>query len=96
MEKLLENKSNRRKFFKIGGGAALALAASSLPSKVLAEPQTKNFRRGFLIDLRKCIGCKACSIACKTEFDVRLGEAIFLRKLRVSKCFSGKSIPAHP
>ena len=28
---------------------------------------------GFLIDHRKCIGCHACSIACKEEHQVPLG-----------------------
>jgi Fe-S-cluster-containing dehydrogenase component len=27
-------------------------------------------RLGMLIDLRTCIGCHACSVACKVEFDV--------------------------
>ena len=27
-------------------------------------------RLGMLIDLRTCIGCHACSVACKAEFDV--------------------------
>lgn len=27
----------------------------------------------MLIDLRTCIGCHACSVACKSEFDVPLG-----------------------
>jgi tetrathionate reductase subunit B len=30
-------------------------------------------RLGMLIDLRTCIGCHACSVACKVEFDVPLG-----------------------
>jgi tetrathionate reductase subunit B len=30
-------------------------------------------RFGMLIDLSTCIGCHACSIACKSEFDVPLG-----------------------
>ncbi len=30
-------------------------------------------RWGFLIDLTACRGCHACSVACKTESDVRLG-----------------------
>lgn len=30
-------------------------------------------RFGMLIDLRTCIGCHACSVACKAEFDVPLG-----------------------
>ncbi|MDZ7736022.1 MAG: 4Fe-4S dicluster domain-containing protein [Gammaproteobacteria bacterium] len=31
-------------------------------------------RYGMLIDLNRCIGCHACSVACKSEFDVPLGE----------------------
>lgn len=30
-------------------------------------------RLGMLIDLHTCIGCHACSVACKAEFDVPLG-----------------------
>jgi len=30
-------------------------------------------RYGFLLDLRKCIGCRACQVACKAENDVPLG-----------------------
>ncbi|NIP43380.1 MAG: hypothetical protein GWN00_24580, partial [Aliifodinibius sp.] len=31
----------------------------------------KNY--GFVIDNRKCIGCHACSTACKSENEVPLG-----------------------
>ncbi|RMG88359.1 MAG: 4Fe-4S dicluster domain-containing protein [Candidatus Dadabacteria bacterium] len=30
-------------------------------------------RYGFLIDLRRCIGCRTCQVACKQENDVPLG-----------------------
>lgn len=30
-------------------------------------------RLGMLIDLRTCIGCHACSVSCKSEYDVPLG-----------------------
>ena len=30
-------------------------------------------RYGFLVDLRKCIGCRTCQVACKAENDVPLG-----------------------
>ena len=29
---------------------------------------------GFVIDHRKCIGCHACTVACKSENDVPLGN----------------------
>lgn len=31
-------------------------------------------RYGFVIDQRSCIGCHACTVACKAEHDVPLGE----------------------
>ena len=33
----------------------------------------KEVRYGMLIDLRRCIGCHACSVACKSENDVPVG-----------------------
>lgn len=43
------------------------------------ESLTKNTERReqkptMLVDLRRCIGCHACSVACKTEHRVPLGE----------------------
>ncbi|NHZ87255.1 MAG: 4Fe-4S dicluster domain-containing protein [Planctomycetia bacterium] len=78
-ENKIERKENgRRRFLKTG--ALAAGAAITLPSVSLGEalfPVTtpgKNHRYGFLIDLKKCIGCKACAVACKTEFEMPLGE----------------------
>lgn len=68
----------RRKFLKTGGlvsGAALLVASTPLGVTSLAQSVTggNGHRWGFLIDLDRCIGCKACAVACKTEFDVPLG-----------------------
>jgi tetrathionate reductase subunit B len=64
---------NRRKFLQ--GVAGTAAGAAVLSNGVLAviPVPAKETRWGFLVDLTKCIGCKACTIACKTEFDVRIG-----------------------
>ena len=64
--------TTRRAFVRAGGAAAGAIAvAAALPTG--AEAAAKRPRWGFLIDLEACIGCKACSVACKTEFEVPLG-----------------------
>lgn len=34
---------------------------------------SKKRRYGFLIDLRKCIGCQTCQVVCKSENDVPIG-----------------------
>jgi Fe-S-cluster-containing dehydrogenase component len=41
----------------------------------LVGPQFKKERKraGILIDLRRCVGCHACSVSCKTENEVPLG-----------------------
>lgn len=33
----------------------------------------ENVRYGFLVDLRRCIGCHTCSVVCKAENQVNLG-----------------------
>nr|MDQ3312457.1 4Fe-4S binding protein [Actinomycetota bacterium] len=30
-------------------------------------------RLGFLLDSESCIGCHACTVACKSEHDIPLG-----------------------
>ncbi len=61
-------KLDRRKFLKIGAGAGGA-AACSVATPVLArderEPDPNWY--GMLNDSTRCIGCKACQVACKTE-----------------------------
>lgn len=59
-----------------GGAAAAAAAALTLDDAVAAhgdEAQDKGIQYGMLIDVRRCIGCHSCTIACKSEFDVPLG-----------------------
>ena len=61
---------SRRDMIKVvGAGAAVA----ALPGRAVAASASKGKQYGMLIDLRRCIGCHACTIACKAEFDVPLG-----------------------
>jgi tetrathionate reductase subunit B len=67
---------SRSEFIKLTAGAGLAagLSIAALPGTAEAvRRSTGPVRWGFLVDLRRCIGCNACTIACKAEFDVRLG-----------------------
>jgi tetrathionate reductase subunit B len=74
MKKDRKTDAARRRFLKglflgAGGGAVAALPA--LPRAT--SRRSGKIQYGMLIDLRKCVGCQSCSIACKSEFDVPLG-----------------------
>jgi tetrathionate reductase subunit B len=72
-----ENRTlTRRGVLKHGIAAAtVGIAATSISEWTVAENPTKTNlpRYGFLIDVEKCMGCFACAVACKEEFDVPLG-----------------------
>ena len=50
------------------GGTAKASGTSEADGK-----EGRKVQYGMLIDVRRCIGCHACTVACKSEFDVPLG-----------------------
>jgi tetrathionate reductase subunit B len=70
--------STRRKFVKSGSAALIGLAATAPGVRLLAnqdsnsEAQAKR-RLAMVIDLDRCLGCKTCAVACKSENGVRLG-----------------------
>ena len=68
-----EGSPGRREMLKAGALGALATyvgAGKALASRGKAK---KPKCYGMVIDLRRCIGCHACSVACKAEFNVPLG-----------------------
>jgi len=72
-----ENKTpddiNRRKF--LGGAGAAAIGAASMATPTLTEAAPKKAPRwAMVMDLRRCIGCRACTVACKSENNVSLGR----------------------
>ncbi len=67
---------SRRQF--VGGvGIAAAAVAGALAGSVASpgdQVRVESPRRlAMVIDLDRCIGCQACSVACKAEHGVRLG-----------------------
>lgn len=72
----------RRAFLAQLGGVAAAAATVSATGAAVASV-TAGYRPGngtskvqyaMVIDTRRCIGCHACTVACKSENDVPLGE----------------------
>jgi tetrathionate reductase subunit B len=46
-----------------------------LPWENVGKGNAQKFKRaGILVDLERCVGCHSCSIACKTEHSVPLGN----------------------
>ncbi len=69
-----ERQTGRRGFLKTAGalGAIGTVAAGAYSLQPEAEAATA-VHYGMVIDLTKCIGCRACAVACKAENGVRLG-----------------------
>jgi len=75
----------RREFFKKGATAAFGGVVATATAPRLARAVTESGKTwakhwGMLVDLRRCIGCQACTVACKAENGVPLG--VFRRRVR--------------
>jgi tetrathionate reductase subunit B len=68
-----ERPHGRRAVLKVGAFGALAAYASVGEASAGAKSSNKRKCYGMVIDLRRCIGCHACTVACKSEFNVPLG-----------------------
>jgi tetrathionate reductase subunit B len=73
MTEMTKTRIGRREVFKGAGVAAVGTAALATPVGK-AEAAKKVPRWAMVMDLRKCIGCRACTVACKAENDVSLGR----------------------
>ena len=67
-------KISRRKVLTGAGGAAVGVAALASPVTQAKAATTSAPRWAMVMDLRACIGCRACTVACKAENDVSLGR----------------------
>ncbi len=65
-------KVSRRDLLKAGGTVAAAATVGGLPVSNAEAAGEK--RWAFVIDLRRCVGCRTCTVSCKAEFNVALGR----------------------
>lgn len=62
----------RREVLKLAGAGVLT-ACGAAHALAVGSSSGATTRYAMVIDVRKCIGCHACSVACKSENDVPLG-----------------------
>jgi tetrathionate reductase subunit B len=65
---------SRRKMIKGAGALALGTAAGLASTSKSAAARGKAPRWAFIVDLRRCTGCRSCTVACKSEMDTPLGS----------------------
>src|SRR5947199_188009 len=53
--------------------SSLCLCVSVVQQRCVIYSPSRMPNYGFAIDLRKCIGCHACTIACKAEHEIPIG-----------------------
>lgn len=64
----------RKDFLKVGVATAIGTVGMAGLAGLSQSFQTKRKKRyGMVIDLRRCIGCFSCQVACKAENGVPLG-----------------------
>jgi len=67
--------SSRREMLRTAGVLAVGAASTGmLAVKEAMAAETRAPRWAMVIDIRRCKGCRTCTVACKAEFDTPLGS----------------------
>ncbi len=76
-EKVVEQPIKRKDVLKVAsaaGAGVLLMAVGKVEKAVAAgKGKIKGPHWGMLVDLRRCTGCRTCTVACKAENEVPLG-----------------------
>lgn len=69
LEELIERELGRRTFLRLTALGIFTTAVANLPAVVEADKPKLTVKRryGMVIDIKRCINCKACTVACKLE-----------------------------
>ncbi len=76
LDKQLEAPVKRKAFLTTASAAGLALVALGTGAKrkaAAAKGKMSGTKWGMAVNLKRCIGCKTCTVACKAENEVALG-----------------------
>jgi len=68
------DKSKRNFLTGVAAVAGSTVISSEAKASVQRPMGSKNHRWGMVVDLRKCIGCQACTVACINENQVPAGH----------------------
>ena len=69
-----DSKLSRRDLLKTGGTVVAATAATAVMPSTAGAMSHEGARWAFVVDLRRCVGCRTCTVSCKAEFNVPLGR----------------------
>lgn len=85
--------SSRREFLRIAGTVTAGAAATLAPTVRAAGTPP---RWTMVVDLAKCVGCQACTVACTLEHDVPAGQYRTTVQLSAIRTAGGTAVAMLP